>query len=165
MTCRVLSRRSKIMDPPENGGQDDAAPASRHMVMSAMNEANAVSEDLRSRGLLLGAESLASQDKAVRVTVPGRVPEIIDGGAARHQPDGGGRPIGCGGLAPHLHAGGHHPVFVAAAAPRRHHGTALDDHPVARRRVVERGLPVWPFIAGAVVLVGAGVWWSRRRRP
>lgn len=28
----------------------------------------------------------------------------------------------------------------------------------------ESGLPVWPFIAGAVVLVGAGVWWSRRRR-
>lgn len=29
-------------------------------------------EDLRSRGLLLGAESLASQDKAVRVSVPAR---------------------------------------------------------------------------------------------
>lgn len=29
-------------------------------------------EDLRSRGLLLGAESLASQDKAVRVSVPSR---------------------------------------------------------------------------------------------
>lgn len=25
------------------------------------------------------------------------------------------------------------------------------------------GLPVWPFVVAAVVLVGAGVWWSRRR--
>lgn len=27
----------------------------------------------------------------------------------------------------------------------------------------EDGLPVWPFVVAAVVLVGAGVWWSRRR--
>jgi len=26
------------------------------------------------------------------------------------------------------------------------------------------GLPVWPFVVAAVVVVGAGVWWSRRRR-
>lgn len=26
------------------------------------------------------------------------------------------------------------------------------------------GVPVWPFVVAAVVLVGAGVWWSRRRR-
>ncbi|MGU3502688.1 copper resistance CopC family protein [Mycobacterium sp. C31M] len=26
------------------------------------------------------------------------------------------------------------------------------------------GFPVWPFVMGAVVLVGAGLWWSRRRR-
>ncbi|WP_395309428.1 copper resistance CopC family protein [Mycobacterium sp. AMU20-3851] len=25
------------------------------------------------------------------------------------------------------------------------------------------GLPIWPFAVGAVLLVGAGVWWSRRR--
>lgn len=25
------------------------------------------------------------------------------------------------------------------------------------------GLPVWPFVVAAVVIVGAGVWWSRRR--
>lgn len=25
------------------------------------------------------------------------------------------------------------------------------------------GLPVWPFVVAAVLLVGAGVWWSRRR--
>jgi copper resistance protein C len=25
------------------------------------------------------------------------------------------------------------------------------------------GLPVWPFVLAAVVLVGAGLWWSRRR--
>lgn len=25
------------------------------------------------------------------------------------------------------------------------------------------GLPVWPFVVAAVALVGAGVWWSRRR--
>ncbi len=27
----------------------------------------------------------------------------------------------------------------------------------------EDGMPVWPFVVGGVLLVGAGVWWSRRR--
>ncbi|KFI06828.1 YciI family protein [Massilia sp. BSC265] len=36
-------------------------------------------EDLRSRGLLLGAESLASTDRAVRVSAPGGKARIIDG--------------------------------------------------------------------------------------
>lgn len=27
------------------------------------------------------------------------------------------------------------------------------------------GLPVWPFVAGAVAIVGAGAWWAVRRRP
>jgi len=36
-------------------------------------------EELRSRGLLLGAESLASQDRAVRVSVPGGKARIVDG--------------------------------------------------------------------------------------
>ena len=36
-------------------------------------------EDLRSRGLLLAAESLASQDKAARVTVPSGKARIVDG--------------------------------------------------------------------------------------
>lgn len=36
-------------------------------------------EELRSRGLLLGAESLASQDKAARVSVPGGKSRIVDG--------------------------------------------------------------------------------------
>lgn len=37
-------------------------------------------DDLRSRGLLLGAESLASTDKAARVTVPGGgKARIVDG--------------------------------------------------------------------------------------
>lgn len=35
--------------------------------------------ELRERGLLLGAESLASQDKAVRVSMPGGKPRIVDG--------------------------------------------------------------------------------------
>ena len=36
-------------------------------------------EDLRSRGLLLGAESLASQDHAVRVSTAGGRARIVDG--------------------------------------------------------------------------------------
>ncbi len=36
-------------------------------------------DDLRSRGLLLGAESLASSDKAARVTAPGGKARIVDG--------------------------------------------------------------------------------------
>ncbi len=36
-------------------------------------------EDLRSRGLLLAAESLASQDKAARVTAPAGKARIVDG--------------------------------------------------------------------------------------
>lgn len=36
-------------------------------------------EDLRERGLLLGAESLASTDKAARVTVPNGKARIVDG--------------------------------------------------------------------------------------
>ncbi|MCC2970563.1 YciI family protein [Massilia sp. IC2-476] len=36
-------------------------------------------DDLRSRGLLLAAESLANQDKAVRVTVPAGKARIVDG--------------------------------------------------------------------------------------
>lgn len=27
----------------------------------------------------------------------------------------------------------------------------------------EDGLPVWPFVVAAVLVVGAGLWWSRRR--
>lgn len=36
-------------------------------------------EDLRERGLLLAAESLASTESAVRVTVPAGMPRIVDG--------------------------------------------------------------------------------------
>ena len=36
-------------------------------------------EELRSRGLLLGAESLASQDRAARVSSPGGKARIVDG--------------------------------------------------------------------------------------
>ena len=36
-------------------------------------------EELRSRGLLLGMESLASQDSAARVTNPGGKARIVDG--------------------------------------------------------------------------------------
>ncbi len=33
----------------------------------------------------------------------------------------------------------------------------------APSEAADDGLPVWPFVVGAVLLVGAGVWWSRRR--
>lgn len=36
-------------------------------------------EELKSRGLLLAAESLASQEHAVRVTAPGGRPRLVDG--------------------------------------------------------------------------------------
>lgn len=44
------------------------------------------------------------------------------------------------------------PGPAAAAAPAAAPAAATDG-----------GLPVWPFVVGAVLLVGAGVWWSRRR--
>ena len=44
------------------------------------------------------------------------------------------------------------PSVAPAPAPVAAPAAATDD-----------GLPVWPFVIAAVVLVGAGVWWSRRR--
>lgn len=35
--------------------------------------------------------------------------------------------------------------------------------PAAPAGAADDGMPVWPFVVAAVVLVGAGVWWSRRR--
>jgi methionine-rich copper-binding protein CopC len=35
--------------------------------------------------------------------------------------------------------------------------------PAAPAAAADDGMPVWPFVVAAVVLVGAGVWWSRRR--
>lgn len=36
--------------------------------------------------------------------------------------------------------------------------------PPATAPAAERGLPVWPFLAGAVVLIAAGALWAVRRR-
>lgn len=44
------------------------------------------------------------------------------------------------------------PSVARAPAPAAAPVTPTDD-----------GVPVWPFVVAAVVLVGAGVWWSRRR--
>lgn len=44
------------------------------------------------------------------------------------------------------------PAVAPAQPPAAAPATATDD-----------GVPVWPFVVAAVVLVGAGVWWSRRR--
>ncbi|MGW0162735.1 copper resistance CopC family protein [Mycobacterium sp. NPDC003323] len=43
-------------------------------------------------------------------------------------------------------------------------GPPVDGPPPAAAPDTDTGLPVWPFVVGAVVLIGAGVWWSRRRR-
>ena len=40
---------------------------------------------------------------------------------------------------------------------------APEPAPVPAPAPADDGLPVWPFVVGAVLLVGAGVWWSRRR--
>jgi copper resistance protein C len=44
------------------------------------------------------------------------------------------------------------PAVAPAPAPATTPASAPDD-----------GLPVWPFVVAAVLVVGAGLWWSRRR--
>jgi hypothetical protein len=37
--------------------------------------------------------------------------------------------------------------------------------PAAAGRNTDGGIPVWPFVVGAVALVAAGALWTVRRRP
>jgi methionine-rich copper-binding protein CopC len=41
--------------------------------------------------------------------------------------------------------------------------SAADAPAPAPAPATDDGLPVWPFVLAAVLLVGAGLWWSRRR--
>jgi methionine-rich copper-binding protein CopC len=42
-------------------------------------------------------------------------------------------------------------------------GTGTPGPPVAAGEAADGGLPIWPFVAAAVVIVGAGAWWAARR--
>ncbi|WP_319448415.1 MULTISPECIES: copper resistance protein CopC [unclassified Mycobacterium] len=42
-------------------------------------------------------------------------------------------------------------------------GTGTPGPPVAAGEAADGGLPIWPFIAAAVVIIGAGAWWVARR--
>jgi methionine-rich copper-binding protein CopC len=44
-------------------------------------------------------------------------------------------------------------------------GTGTPGPPVAAPGSEDGGVPVWPFVAVAVAIVGAGAWWAVRRRP
>lgn len=43
-------------------------------------------------------------------------------------------------------------------------GTGTPGPPVAASESANDGIPVWPFAAVAVAIVGAGAWWAVRRR-
>lgn len=43
-------------------------------------------------------------------------------------------------------------------------GTGTPGPPVAAPRTGDDEFPIWPFVVLAVAIVGAGAWWSRRRR-
>ncbi len=43
-------------------------------------------------------------------------------------------------------------------------GSGAPGPPVAAGNAADDALPVWPFVAVAVVIVGAGAWWAARRR-
>ncbi|WP_046873166.1 copper resistance CopC family protein [Mycobacterium sp. UM_NYF] len=43
-------------------------------------------------------------------------------------------------------------------------GTGTPGPPVAAPRTGDEEFPIWPFVVFAVAIVGAGAWWSRRRR-
>jgi methionine-rich copper-binding protein CopC len=43
-------------------------------------------------------------------------------------------------------------------------GTGTPGPPVAAPRAGDEEFPIWPFVVLAVAIVGAGAWWSRRRR-
>jgi hypothetical protein len=42
-------------------------------------------------------------------------------------------------------------------------GTGTPGPPVAAGEAAGGGLQIWPFVAAAVVIVGAGAWWVARR--
>jgi methionine-rich copper-binding protein CopC len=44
-------------------------------------------------------------------------------------------------------------------------GTGTPGPRVGGSGSAEDGLPVWPFVAVAIAIVGAGAWWAARRRP
>jgi methionine-rich copper-binding protein CopC len=44
-------------------------------------------------------------------------------------------------------------------------GTGTPGPPVGATRPADEGVPVWPFVAVATAIVGAGAWWAVRRRP
>ena len=44
-------------------------------------------------------------------------------------------------------------------------GTGTPGPPAAGAQAAGGGVPVWPFVVVAVVIVGAGVFWAMRRRP
>ena len=44
-------------------------------------------------------------------------------------------------------------------------GTGTPGPPVAANGPEDGGVPVWPFVAVAIVIVGVGAWWAVRRRP
>jgi methionine-rich copper-binding protein CopC len=43
-------------------------------------------------------------------------------------------------------------------------GAGTPGPPVGATGPADEGVPVWPFIAAAVAIVGAGAWWAVRRR-
>jgi methionine-rich copper-binding protein CopC len=43
-------------------------------------------------------------------------------------------------------------------------GSGTPGPPVGATGPADEGVPVWPFIAAAVAIVGAGAWWAVRRR-
>jgi copper resistance protein C len=42
-------------------------------------------------------------------------------------------------------------------------GSGTPGPPVAAGNAADGGVPIWPFVAAAVVIVGAGGWWAVRR--
>ena len=56
------------------------------------------------------------------------------------------------------------PVVHGAWSVRLTEAGSGSPGPAAAGNVADGGLPVWPFVVVAVVIVGAGAWWAARRR-